>query len=159
QPRIIAVTANAIPSDRELCLNAGMDDYVSKPVRVEELIAALERCAAVLPDYEEDPPAARVEADPVDREVLARFQASLGDDGAIVLELIDLFLQDTPRLLAELGSALIHDDVATARRVAHTLKSSSASLGAQALAERCQDLELLAESGSLDGGAEQAREI
>jgi CheY-like chemotaxis protein len=159
RPRIIAMTANAMQSDRELCLDTGMDDYVSKPVRLEDLIAALERCAPGQSTVATS--AASTPTEPaVDCEVLARLQADLGGgDPGIVIELIDLFLLDTPLLLTQMRQALSSGDVLTARRAAHTLKSSSASLGLGPLASHCHEFEMLAQSGQLTDGISMLERI
>jgi CheY-like chemotaxis protein/HPt (histidine-containing phosphotransfer) domain-containing protein len=153
RPRIIAMTANAMRGDREQCLDAGMDDYISKPVRIEDLVAALERCvtqAAVVaaePDLE-------APLDPlVDWDVLARLQADLGDDGTIVIEVIEMFLADTPQQLDRMRQALASTAAHDLRHAAHTLKSTSASVGALALAACCRELEELARDGALDPAA------
>jgi CheY-like chemotaxis protein/HPt (histidine-containing phosphotransfer) domain-containing protein len=160
RPRIIAMTTNAMQGDREACMAAGMDDYISKPVRLKDLIAALERCASSATTAPADgavPTAPTVPA--IDHEVLARLQADLGDDPTIIVELIDLFLQDTPMLLAELRQALAAGKVDVVQRTAHTLKSTSASLGAQPLAACCYKLEETAHAARLDQGATHLSEI
>ncbi len=92
--------------------------------------------------------------------MLARLQTDLGGgDPAIVAELIEMFLADTPLQLAEMRQALLDGDAAIVQRAAHTLKSSSASLGAQALASLCGALELLARDGQLDRAGEHLVQI
>ena len=153
RPRIIAMTANAMQGDREICLAAGMDDYISKPVRIEDLMIALERSATHASGAIEARPAPAYKADAtvLDHNVLARMQAELGDDDpAIVADLIDLFLTDTPSMLTELRRAMVDRAADTLQRIAHTLKSSSASLGAKPLAARCGALEVLARERRLD---------
>jgi HPt (histidine-containing phosphotransfer) domain-containing protein len=135
-----------------------MDDYISKPVRMEELIAVLERSATCPTADPTDTPAAQ--PDPaVDREVLMRLLADLGDDPTIIVELIDLFLQDAPTLLADLRRGLAASQAQMAQRAAHTLKSTSASLGAQALAAYCHDMEMLASEALPDQGAGMLAQI
>jgi len=162
RPRIIAMTANAIQGDRELCLDAGMDDYISKPVRAEELIKALERSAPNLSTAAKTSPAPAAEpaAIVLDREMLARLQADLGGgDPTIVAELIDMFLADTPQLLTDMHMASAEGSAEKLQRAAHTLKSSSSTLGAQLLATRCGALEMLAREGRLDEASDLLRQI
>jgi CheY-like chemotaxis protein len=97
RPRIVAMTANVMQGDRELCAAAGMDDYVSKPIRVDELVAALERCPW---RPEAGAPAAAV----IDRTAFERLTATMS--GEFVAELIDTFVEDGRELLATLRRAL-----------------------------------------------------
>jgi HPt (histidine-containing phosphotransfer) domain-containing protein len=125
--------------------------------RVVDLIAALER--SVPPPSEGAVAAAPAAPAAVDRMVLAQLQADLGGDPAIVVELIDLFLENTLTLLAQIDRALAEGDAEEVQRAAHTLKSTSGSVGARPLAARCADLERLAQSQALEEGAEQVRQI
>jgi PAS domain S-box-containing protein len=160
QPRIIAMTANAMQGDRELCLDAGMDDYVSKPMRVEDLIAALERCAPHSPERAAESVSLPADLAALDRRVLTRLQTEIGGgDPAFVVELIDLFLADARSLLTQMNHALARGEADALQRAAHTLKSSSASIGAQPLAEHCDALEALSRARNLGEGAEHLRQI
>ena len=159
RPRIVAMTANAMQGDRELCVAAGMDDYVAKPIRVEELVSALERSpahreATAPPAPSADParPAAPA-ASAIDRAVFERLVATTG--GPFVAELIDTFGEDARELLATLRRTLAATDVDAFRRAAHSLKSTAESLGATGLAALARELEAGARAGSLDGAADR----
>ncbi len=146
RPRIIAVTANAMAGERELCFEAGMDDYIAKPIRIKELTGALDRTSPRAPGRGEPPP--------LDPEVIARLAASFGDGGGeFVGALIDTFLDHAPGQLASLRNALERADSDELRRAAHTLKSNAATFGATSLAEVSRELEDKARAGELDGGA------
>ncbi|GAB4538130.1 MAG: hypothetical protein Kow0063_25650 [Anaerolineae bacterium] len=168
RPHIIAMTAHAMKGDRERFLAAGMDDYVTKPVRLEELAEALRkspvsspsRSTPDLPTGQESPspsPAARPSnGTPIDRDRLDAFRALMGESTP---ELINLFFKDSATQLAELQQAIAGGDTEMMRRAAHTFKSSSAMLGALPLAAMCQELEDLGQTGDLEGAAERVAQL
>src|SRR5690348_14150488 len=150
------MTANAMQGDRELCVAAGMDDYVAKPIRVEELVGALGRVpahrAAATPiaaaaASDRGAPATTGAGGEIDRAVLDRLVATTG--GPFVAELIDTFGEDARELLATLRRTLATQDVDGFRRAAHSLKSTAESLGAATLGALARDLETQARAGSL----------
>jgi len=154
RPWIIAMTAEAMSGDRERCLAAGMNDYVAKPIRVDELVAAIKRTPRRASGS-----STRV-ADPspdglIDEAVLARLADGTGGDEGFVSELIEQFVADAPRLVAAARAGLDAGDAGVVRRAAHTLKSNAATFGAHALAWRSRELEDAAKRGALEGASEQ----
>jgi PAS domain S-box-containing protein len=151
RPRIVAMTANAMEGDRELCVAAGMDDYVAKPIRVEELVAALGRCRprgeATARSGAPSAPAPAPAADVVDRAVIDGLASTMGRDFAV--ELIDTFNADARELLGALRGGLAASDRDAFRRAAHTLKSTGESLGAFGLATQARELEVMGQGGRL----------
>jgi HPt (histidine-containing phosphotransfer) domain-containing protein len=144
------MTANALPEDREACFAAGMNDYVAKPIRSEELAAALKR-AKRLPggDAESED---RVGYVSLDDGALENLRELGGED--FLHEVIDAFLADAPELIATLRRSLDSRNSEELRRAAHTLKSNGATLGAEGFAELCRTLEQRAKAGELDGAGE-----
>jgi len=150
RPHIIAATANAMQDERERCLAAGMDDYLSKPIRLEQLAAALERVRphgnmAAAPQRPEEE---RASSDVLDTSALEQLRATLGDAGAG--ELRDTFLAEAPKLISTLRQAAERGDADQLKRAAHTLKSNAATFGATSLAELARTLEARGETGSLE---------
>jgi CheY-like chemotaxis protein len=153
RPWIIAMTAEAMQDDRERCFEAGMNDYLTKPIRPHELVGAIERTPKRRRLAESADGDGR--SGPIDRAVLTRLSQSMGGDDAFVAELIDQFLADAPGYVAAVREGLAADDAEAVRRAAHTLKSNAATLGANELADRSRELETTAATGSLEGGAER----
>ena len=155
-PTIIATTANAMEADREECFAAGMDDHLSKPIRVDELSRVLARCRP-LTDADgtattTDDSTLRSE-EAVDGAALETLASSLGggDEGwAAAAELIDAFLEEAATEIATLRSSIERGDAEEARRVAHTLKSNGATFGAEAFSELCRELEDFGRRGRLE---------
>jgi CheY-like chemotaxis protein len=146
RPHIIAMTANALPEDREACFAAGMNDYVAKPIRAEELVAALKHAK---PLENGDAGSAAVEHVSLDDGALKNLRDLGGDD--FLGEVIDAFLADAPGLMTVLRRSLDAQNAEELRRAAHTLKSNGSTLGAEQFAELCRTLEQRAKAGELDG--------
>jgi CheY-like chemotaxis protein/HPt (histidine-containing phosphotransfer) domain-containing protein len=150
-PHVVAVTANALQGERERCLAAGMNDYMTKPLRLEDLAAALSRSPRV-----DDGGAAST----VDVEVLRRLAASLGEGGGdAVRGLIDTFRSHAPDLLASLRRGVEDGDREAVRVAAHTLKSNAAMFGASALAEVSKLVEASASGGTFDEDPRQVDRV
>ncbi len=142
-PRIIAMTAHALQGDRERFLADGMDDYLSKPVQMKELIRAIQGTTTLSNDSRDNKEAESTTPDDhILWETLDSYYRVMGDDtNAFLAELIGTFLPNTQKLIDDLNKSLEGNDLATFHRSAHTLKSSSASLGAMRLSELAKNLE------------------
>ncbi|MDT4966449.1 MAG: hypothetical protein QOJ64_1186 [Acidobacteriota bacterium] len=154
---VIAMTAHALQGEREKCLAAGMDDYISKPVREPELVEILERWSAPSVQAMRIAPSEPFAGAGVviDSAVLERLR-ELQQEGApdFVTELIDLYLHDTQARLVELKAALKRDDVQTLHRVTHSLKGSSGDLGVRGMVALCSEFEeKVDKSTPIDGPA------
>ena len=142
------MTAYALPEDRDRCLAAGMDDYMTKPVSPDKLARALERHLPVaVPCAKEEvasptPNVARV----FDSSVL---EWNLAGDKALIAMALDAYLDDAPKQVEALRSAIEHGDSTLVRRVAHALKGASATIGATAMREVAIQMEQAAEQGDL----------
>ena len=150
RPYIIALTANAMHGDRERCLAAGMNDYVSKPIRVEDLQHAFDRMPAISSTTVEETEEEEVSSDSViDYNVLSELVVMLGNDLEFASGLIKDFLEDGAELMHNIRSAQEEGDASELERAAHTLKSSSATFGALSISDICKDLEEYGHKGDL----------
>ena len=152
RPRIVAMTGNALMGDREKCLEAGMDDYISKPVRIGELQAALERWGSGRATKSDTAFLNRpkpVSADEVlDQAIIAELRDMPPSDGVSMLrELVDLFLDGAPQRITQLNQAA--RDPGQLAFHAHALKSMSLNLGAKRIVEIARQLEEHGREGNL----------
>ena len=139
---IIAMTAHAMKGDRERCLGAGMDGYISKPVQAEELLKLTEALAAAGPINRIDDT-----ADPVMDRNLAL--ACVDSDEGLLADLAKLFLEESPKMLAAVQEAVSGHDAGRLQRAAHSLKGAVSTLAAQKAFDAALRLESLGRAGDL----------
>jgi PAS domain S-box-containing protein len=149
---IIAMTAYATEGDRERCLEAGMDDYVSKPISASKLFQAIE--ALVPPEPEEEARASAGSAADGQKSVSLNTDGlirSFENDRQLFQELVEIFLNDFPQMLNTLRDSLMNADANTFKRTAHSLKGMLRNFQAESAAETAFELEQIGDRGKLDG--------
>jgi len=155
---IIAMTANALEGDRDKCLEAGMDDYLSKPIEIKRLVAVLEKWLSLEGVAEEGgSPMARDGNNPVSQSATLEppvfneddyMNRNLGDR-ELARDVLNMFVSSTPGYLAALQEQLDKKDQAGVRMQAHTIKGACATVGAELMRVTAQRVEQLAREGEL----------
>jgi two-component system sensor histidine kinase/response regulator len=153
---IVAMTAHAMKGDQERCLAAGMDAYLTKPIRTQELLALLDGIGGQKagPPVPLDMPSKKSTADAIDLE--ATLERLEGDRG-LFQELTQMFKNDCPKLVERMRRAIVMHDAKSLESCAHTLKGSSANLGALAVSQAAGEIERLASAGSVESTSVEFR--
>ena len=169
---IIAITAHAMKGDKQRCLDAGMDDYVSKPFRPQELFAAVEGVASVRTAEQGEGSqtddaggsmffrsavhAAAEKAGSFDRD---RALANVGGSAELLVEMIDLFAVEGPKQMDDIEAAYVSGDHEAIMRAVHTLKGSVALFAADDATEAARRIEFMGREGQLSGYQNAWREL
>ena len=144
---ILAMTAHAMRGDKERCLASGMDGYISKPIHPDGLFAEIERCLAGSERSITMAEISQESREQVDRDSLLE---RVEGDQELLAEMVHLFEEDAPKLLAAMREALQRRDMAVLERAAHSLKGAAGNLSAKAAAAAASQLEKDAKNGDVE---------
>ena len=154
---IIAQTANAMESDRQRCFAVGMDDYLAKPFSRKQLAQVLARWLPVVAKREEPVTVPDATATPtqafqsLDRKVFAQLaELDPGGESGLIRQILQAYQESTTTLVGQLSRAMAESDAETLRKLAHSLKSSSANVGAVRLSALLAELESLGRQNRLE---------
>jgi two-component system, sensor histidine kinase and response regulator len=146
--RIVAMTAHAMTGDRERCIAAGMDDYITKPLHPTELVEAVERAAGPGQARADSP--GQPAASPTGAYDMDRALARLGGDRKLLREMITIFRAESTGLMKAIRESAGKGDLSSLARAAHTLKGALGTLGASRSFEAARRLEDLARRSQPD---------
>jgi len=149
---IIAMTAHAMKGDRERCLEAGMDGYVSKPIRAQKLYEAVEGMATPAAQVEPEGQDESEQSPQLDREQILK---QMGGNEATLREVVALFGEEYPKLMQDMQTAITQQKPAELQRAAHTLKGTLRLFGVEAIAGLAYRLETMGQDDDL-GDAQEA---
>jgi CheY-like chemotaxis protein/HPt (histidine-containing phosphotransfer) domain-containing protein len=144
---IVAMTAHALQGDREKCLDAGMDDYISKPVKPEDLAEVLERAFARSGDANEVVVLDETATPPVDMD---RLREAIGSEPEEISEILDVYLSQMAKDLDKLATAVTSGNAREVDLIAHNCAGTSANCGMVAVVESLRGLETAGRQGCLD---------
>jgi len=156
---IIAMTAHAMRGDRERCIEAGMDDYVSKPISSSTLLEAIYRVAPLSARDAGSASAAEPSESVDDTDELTALLEAFNNDGAFFKDVADMFISDYPPMVATVKKAIADEDSALLSRTAHALKGIARNFQVDGAADAAQQLELLAEQGQFETAQDLSRDL
>ena len=149
RPSVVAMTANARPEDEAACIDAGMDGFVAKPVRIEALESVLAGLAPRSPSLPQ----------PLDRGAFERLRSLEHDAPGVMREIVDLYLSDAPARLASMREAAGRGDAGSLASFAHGLKGSSGYIGAREMEAQCAEIERLVKDGRPEAATAKAASL